>query len=335
MEKKFPIFKTLTLLVMFVLGMGTAFADGDCLETATVWKDCVSAPSDTTIDAVTYKKITTEKELAWLSNNYANNAILLKDLDMGGKLWIPIAAGDGTNKYSGIFDGNNHRISNLYVNAEDYINNKNKTYAQNLGFIACLTGTVKNLIIENIAVYGYGSGFLKEGVDTEEKPLSIGTVVGWQSGNSRVEGCYVTGKIITSGDGQAVGGVVGNIGGGSLTNCVSYVSIDASGKAYVGGIVGYAKKFGTQADTISSCVYAGNSLSSTGSGAVGAIVGYQYKGSVTVSNVVYDSDLGVNGFGATKEGTVNGQNKPNIAYLNSQTTSVEELNAETIVSALN
>ena len=349
MEKKFPIFKILTLLVWLVLGMGTAFADGDCLETATIWKDCVSAPSDTTIDAVTYKKITTEKELAWLSKNYANNAILLKDLDMGGKLWIPIAAGDGNGnaKYGKIFDGNHHRISNLYINAEEFVNSNDANYkknAQNLGFIGCLTGTVKNLIIENISVYGYGSGFLSSSVNTEEKPLSIGTVVGWQSdNNSLVEGCYVTGKIITSGDGQAVGGVVGNIGGGTITNCVSYVSIDANGKAYVGGIVGYAKDFsknGSSLDVISSCVYAGNSLSSTGSGAVGAIVGYQYKGVVTISDVVYDSDLSVdgepvNGFGATKEGKVNGQNKPDLYFLNNQTSPESELNVENIVCALN
>ena len=344
MEKKFPFFRKLVLLTLLMLGVGSAFGAGDCLETATVWKDCVSQPKDTTIGDVTYKKITTEKELAWLSKNINNNAILLNDLDMNGKLWIPIAAGDGGSKYGKIFDGNHHRISNLYINAEDYINNNNSSYAQNLGFIGSLTGTVKNLIIENISVYGYGRGFLSASVDTEEKPISIGTVVGWQSdNNSLVEGCYVTGKIITSGDGQAVGGIVGNLGGGTITNCVSYTSIDANGKAFVGGIVGYTKDFsktGASLDVISSCVYAGNSLSSTGTGAVGAIVGYQYKGIVSISDAVYDSDLSVdgepiNGFGATKDGKVNETSNPDLAFLGTQTTSESELNEETIVCALN
>ncbi len=346
MEKKIQFIRKLVLLTLLMLGAGSAFG-ADCLETATIWKDCVSQPKDTTINGVTYKKITTEKELAWLSKNYGNNAILLSDLDMGGKLWVPIAAGDGggTRKYGKVFDGNHHRISNLYINAEEFVNSNDDNYkknAQNLGFIGCLTGTVKNLIIENISVYGYGSGFLSAAnVDTEAKPLSIGTVVGWQSGNnSLVEGCYVTGKIITSGDGQAVGGVVGNIGGGTIKNCVSYTSIDANGKAYVGGIVGYTKKYENGSDVISSCVYAGNSLSSTGSGAVGAIVGYQYKGNVTISDVVYDSDLSVdgepiNGFGATNGGDVNGQSSPTLVYLGEQTTSVGELNAENIICALN
>lgn len=339
--------KVYVFILGLMLAVGQAFAAADCLETATIWKDCVSMPGDTTINDTVYKKITTEKELAWLSNNIGNNAILLNDLDMGGKLWIPIAAGDGsgTRKYGKVFDGNHHRISNLYVNAEELLK-LDSTYAQNLGFIGCLTGTVKHLIIENISIYGYGSGFLKDKVDTEAKPLSIGTVVGWQSNlkganyTSLVDGCYVTGKIITSGDGQAVGGVVGNIGGGTLKNCVSYATIDANGKAYVGGIVGYTKSYENGKDSVSSCVYAGNSLSSTGSGTVGGIVGYQYKGDVAISAVVYDSDLSVdgepvNGFGATKEGKVNGKQKPNLDYLNAQTTPVENLNAEAIVCALN
>ena len=287
-----------------------------------------------------YYIIDNAAKLAWYAANYTKgDAKLAADLDLGGHNWIPIAAGDGKKKYGKTFDGNNHRISNFTIDAE-YLISMDSTYAQNLGFIGCLNGTVKNLIIENISVYGYGSGFLKDKVDTEAKPLSIGTVVGWQSGSSKVDGCYVTGKIITSGDGQAVGGVVGNIGGGVLSNCVSYASIDANGKAYVGGIVGYAKSYENGKDSISSCVYAGNSLSSTGSGAVGGIVGYQYKGDVTVSDVVYDSDLSndgkpINGFGATKDGTVNGTSNPDLNFLGAQTSSQTELNEEDIVCALN
>ena len=309
--------------------------------------------------------ITNEAELAWFRDqslqaenfetiqankvyHFSANAILMNDLDMGGVSWTPICAGPGGYKnntkycqYAGTFDGNNHRVSNFVINAEEFINGGKSNYAQNLGFIGSLVGTVKNLIIENITVYGYGSGFLSPTTNTEDKPLSIGTVVGWQSGNnSKVDGCYVTGRIITSGDGQAVGGVVGNLGGGTIKNCVSYTSIDANGKAYVGGIVGYTKSYESGKDSVSSCVYAGNSLSSTGSGAVGGIVGYQYKGNVTVSNVVYDSDLLFNGepvygFGATNGGKVNGKSYSDLSKLDTLTTSESELNAETIVCALN
>lgn len=290
-----------------------------------------------------YYIIDTEAKLAWYAKNYSKgNAKLTADLDMGGKLWTPIAAGDGGPKFANIFDGNNHRVSNIYIDAQAFLNKKthaDSAMAQNLGFIAALTGTVKNLILENITVIGYGSGFLKGNVNTEEKPLSIGTVVGWQSNNnSLVEGCYVTGTVITSGDGQAVGGVVGNLGGGTIRNCVSYASIEANGKAYVGGIAGYTKSFEKGKDTISSCVYAGNNLSSTGSGAVGGVVGYQYKGDVTISDVYYDSDLktkdgkDVSGVGKKNGGTVNGSSKTD---MNSVISSESELNDDLIVCALN
>lgn len=290
-----------------------------------------------------YYIIDTEAKLAWYAKNYNNgNAKLTADLDMGGKLWTPIAAGDGGPKFSKIFDGNNHRVSNIYIDAQAFLNKKthaDSLMAQNLGFIAALTGTVKNLILENIVVLGYGSGFIKGNVDTEKKPLSIGTVVGWQSNSkSLVEGCYVTGTIVTSGDGQAVGGVVGNLGGGTIKNCVSYASIEANGKAYVGGIVGYTKEYESGKDTISSCVYAGNSLSSTGSGAVGGVVGYQYLGNVAISDVYYDSDLktkdgkDISGTGKTKGGTVNGNSTTDI---NSVISNESELNDNLIVCALN
>lgn len=111
--------ETLFLTLLFCLVFaGQGFA-ADCLETATIWKDCVSMPGDTTINDTVYKKITTEKELAWLSKNIENNAILLNDLDMGGKLWIPIAAGSGTPKYAHVFDGNGHVVRNLYINGDE------------------------------------------------------------------------------------------------------------------------------------------------------------------------------------------------------------------------
>ena len=43
-----------------------------------------------------YYIIDSEAKLAWYAKNYSDgNAKLTADLDMGGKLWTPIAAGDG------------------------------------------------------------------------------------------------------------------------------------------------------------------------------------------------------------------------------------------------
>ena len=322
MEKKFQFFRKLLLLTLLMLGVGSAFGawDGSVATTA---------PATETIGDKTYYIIDTEAKLAWFaaqvnSGKKSYNAKLTANLDMGGQLWTPIGAGNNKNNYNGTFDGNKHVISNLYIAAEELIEKYNDNdMAQNIGFIGCFSGTVKNLILENIEVHGYGKGGIGNPSNLVDKPISIGTVVGWQSTNASViDGCYATGVVITSGDGQAVGGIVGNVGGGTVSNCYSAVDIYASGLAYVGGIAGYTKnyKVGNVNGTVNmeSCIYAGNTLSTEGSatvngndfsGAAGAIIGYQYKGNVTLSNLYYDEEQfpGENaGIGATTDGSTTG-----------------------------
>ncbi len=313
------------LLLVLLLGIGQAFAvwDGFSVQNAQKKK----------IDGKEYYIIDTEEKLAWFaqqvnSGKVGYNAKLTANLDMGHKLWTPIGAGNNKNNYKGVFDGDNHVIFNLYINAEELIAKyKDSTMAQNIGFIGCFSGTVRNLILEDIEVLGYGQGGLGNSNNLIEKPISIGTVVGWQSGNSSViEGCYAVGQITTSGDGQAVGGLVGNVGGGTVRNCFSGVNIDANGLAYVGGIAGYTKNFGNNGVVkVSSCVYAGESLVSNGDGAVGAIVGHQYKGNVSFSDLYYDEDLFDEGIGQTTKG---GNTK-------GHTDGVEDVNAEEVVCSLN
>lgn len=277
-------------------------------------------------------QITTPAELAWFAKNVNDNkppycAKVMADLDMAGYHWIPISA-KGTQRAVN-FDGNSKIIRNLYISAEEILKKypNDRQYAQNLGLIGAFTGHVQNVILENVEVYAYGNGYVSGNKDNEKSPLSIGTVVGWQANpNSIVENCYVTGKMVTSGDGQAVGGIVGNNGGGTIRNCYSEVNIDASGTAYVGGIAGYTKAYTSGAvATISSCVYAGNTLSSTGSGAAGAIVGNHYDGTTAFENVYYDSDIfGDNSIGRTRAGDTTGS-----------PTGASELNSALIACTLN
>ena len=307
-------------LLFCLLGVGQGFAawDGSIATTA---------PGDTTIDGKVFYKITNEQELAWFaaqvnSGKKSYNAKLMANLDMGGKLWTPIGAGNNKNNYNGTFDGNEHVISNLYISAEELIEKYNDNdMAQNIGFIGCFSGTVKNLILENIEVHGYGKGGIGNATNLVDKPISIGTVVGWQSKDASViDGCYATGVVITSGDGQAVGGIVGNVGSGTVKNCYSAVDIYASGLAYVGGIAGYTKKYEGTLVTMESCVYAGETLSTEGSadlggkdssGRVGAIIGYQYKGNVILSDLYYDAEqFPEGGVGATTGGSTTGSTTP-------------------------
>ncbi|MBR1669004.1 MAG: hypothetical protein IJ693_12125, partial [Bacteroidaceae bacterium] len=44
---------------------------------------------------------------------------LAADLDLGGKIWVPIGSSDDAS-FRGSFDGQNHTVANLYIsNAND------------------------------------------------------------------------------------------------------------------------------------------------------------------------------------------------------------------------
>ena len=322
--------KVYVFILGLMLAVGQGFAAADCLETATVWKDCVSQPKDTTIGGVKYKKITTEKELAWLSNNIGNNAILLNNLDMGGKLWIPIAAGNGSDKkYEKIFDGNGHVISNLYING-DKLSAINKNYPQNLGFVGVLAnGTVKNLILENVDIYASTkSGDI---VSNKDSQISVGAVVGWLSDKATsnvVDNCMASGTIKTTGSGQGVGGIVGNAKICSISNCLSLVEIQTSGAdAYIGGIIGITK---TDV-TVSSCVYAGPGLVNTGAnGSVGGVVGNVFSGTATATDSYFEGDFTYNGNAVAGVGK-----NCDTCTVNNTTQKADSTNIEDIACALN
>ena len=268
------------LFVACLLGLGQAFAawDGTSMEKPTkVGNVC-------TIDS--------EAKLAWYAaaskdNNYTKcDAKLTADLDMGGKLWTPIAAGTGEQKFAKIFDGDGHVIKNLYINGTELaaINSK---YAQNLGFVGTLGGgTIKNLVLENVDIQATtNAGTILTNTDQQ---ISVGAFVGWMAevNNNLVDNCMVTGTIKTTGNSQGVGGIVGNAKKGTITNCMSLVEIQTSGsKAHIGGIIGITK---TDV-TVSSCVYAGPGLINTGSGgSVGGIAGNVWSGTMSAEDSYYE-----------------------------------------------
>ncbi len=299
--------KTLILMTCLVF-VGQVFAvwDGESIEPAT--------------EVGGYYIIDTEAKLAWFANEsnkkhvgtFGKHAKLTADLDMGSHLWIPICAGPGGQginnvtycKYTGTFDGNGHTISNLKMVSSE-LGDIDSLYVQNVGFIGALeNGTLKGLTLENVIVLGQGNGgrYVQQNSSNNAytKPVSIGTLVGWANGT--IENCRAIGEIVTSGEGQSVGGLVGNAGGGSIKGSVSEVSIDASGVAYAGGIVGYTKNN----VSITSCVYAGSGVHAEGSGVIanktyvsesGAVVGNQFNGSVTVAHVYYDNTVVEKGCG--------------------------------------
>jgi hypothetical protein len=144
---------------------------------------------------------------------------LMADIDLSGFLYHRALIAPDTDSqkdqfqgtaFSGVFDGNGHRISRFTIIGTDY-----------LGLFGRLESTagIKDIQLENINIVGSGG--------------CIGALAGYNYfGN--VAGCYSTGNI--TGDWQ-VGGLVG-ISHGNLTDCQSSGSVSADG-FHIGGLVGF------------------------------------------------------------------------------------------------
>ncbi|HTP81106.1 MAG TPA: GLUG motif-containing protein, partial [Bacteroidota bacterium] len=148
--------------------------------------------------------------------------------------------------FTGVYDGNGHVISGLFIS---------RSSANNLGMfgIAYYPDTLKNLGLINVNITG--------GTNT-------GGLVAVNSNGSTVINCYCTGSVSATYS-DYVGGLVG-YNNGSVVN-KSYTSVNVtvnSASSYVGGLVGYNRGV----STISNCYATGNVTN--GGSYIGGLVGY-------------------------------------------------------------
>ena len=160
---------------------------------------------------------------------YLTNDISLKDVchpaDAASSVaeanWNPI--GD-KNLFKGIFDGNGHTVSDLYINSSGY----------NLG----LFGQVAGAEIKNVTVQGNVTGFYEEA--NSQSGQYVGLVLGIGSSGVKLENCESRGSVTGY---KFVGGIVGLVpsSGGTITMCTNRATVkNYSGQSgeYFGGIVG-------------------------------------------------------------------------------------------------
>lgn len=220
-------------------------------------------------DASGVYQIGTAEELAWLAaeiNNSSNNsqsysAVLTADIDLGYRPWTPIgcyADWQNNHPYRGVFDGQGHTVSGLYVTA------LSNGYAGLFGYTSGST-TIKNLTVE---------GEIRlEDVSTTAK--HIGGIVG--EANAKLERCVSRVRISAAGFGTrdtcAVGGIAGKLSG-AMTDCRFEGSIDITckrGGAYIsGGVGGLAGN--AAGGALTRCVNTGAVTVDKGTG-VGGIAG--------------------------------------------------------------
>ena len=220
-------------------------------------------------DASGVYQIGTAEELAWLAaeiNNSSNNsqsysAVLTADIELGYRPWTPIGCyvdWQNNHPYRGVFDGQGHTVSGLYVTA------LSNGYAGLFGYTSGST-TIKNLTVE---------GEIRlEDVSTTAK--HIGGIVG--EANAKLERCVSRVRISAAGFGTrdtcAVGGIAGKLSG-AMTDCRFEGSIDITckrGGAYIsGGVGGLAGN--AAGGALTRCVNTGAVTVDKGTG-VGGIAG--------------------------------------------------------------
>jgi hypothetical protein len=218
--------------------------------------------------------------------------VLTADLDLdpglpGGKVFNRALVGDhdwetGEGSFTGVFDGNNHTISNLTIEG-----------GNSLGLFGRLgTGAeVRDLGLADVNITGTGgnvgalAGSNYRGQVT--KCYSTGTVTGdrsvgglvgenFTSSGPGITGCYSTCAVTGTSDFLCnVGGLVGHNIFGRITD--SYGAGTVAGREYVGGLVGRNFDFSRITNS-----YSNATVSGTG-GYIGGLVGDNWKAEIANS----------------------------------------------------
>ena len=223
-----------------------------------------------------------KKSISGLSRNLSGYTVTLEnDFDMGGFEIPMIGTGYRTgtlsgssiinttagNGFEGIFDGQNHTISNFKVTGEKptiinipFVNITYTAADHPAGFFSVVSGSnavVKNIIFEDIILDGETNGCETAGV------------IGLLSNGATIENITVKSGTITSKEGA--GGIVGRIiGTGNVTGCKNYAPINVT-NYNAGGIVGAAYETKSPGINITNCTNYGD-ITGANDG-IGGIVG--------------------------------------------------------------
>jgi hypothetical protein len=240
-------------------------------------------------------RIATPQDLNDIGNHkedWDKHFIQTADIDLQGVVISPV--GNYSQPFAGVFDGNDHIIHNAVVNmpSSNYV-----------GLFGCVgsSGQIRNLGVEGVTITGEncvgGLAGANEGsitgcytsgsVNGTEEGDNVGGLVGWNHGSTT--DCYSTCSVNGIEECDNMGGLVG-FNSGSVTDCYATGSIGGSGSDCdrVGGLVGVNE--GSLAGSYST----GSVRSSS---RVGGLVGWSQSGSITACYATgsVEGDLEVGG----------------------------------------
>ena len=231
------------------------------------FKDTGWYDSNTTATSFTISSAGELAGLAYITNTITETFLgdtitLTADIDLSGKIWIPISFGtDSTNSFSGTFDGNGHTITGLNIDDPTYEDGRG-AYKYGLFGNTSSSAVIKETIISNCNITSCSF---------------TGGIVGYNYGSTITE-CFVSGVLSGGADGYSnnYGGIAG-VNNGTIYNCVNSASVTCLLAA--GGIAGVNN------GTIYNCYNTGEIRStSTTSGS-----GYSDTGGIVAFNQAYST----------------------------------------------
>ncbi len=172
----------------------------------------------TKLYAVTYDDgftpIETVEQLINMSSN--NNYVLVNNIDLEGRIWVPIS------DFNGIFDGNGFVISNLNITGD----------INRAGLFSVNSGVIKNVGLVDVTI---------NTVSVSDYYATAGGLAGRNDGT--ILNCYVCGDVSSFGK-CAETGMIAGYNNGYIVNCHSSGNVFGTSSAgwnygSVGGIAGY------------------------------------------------------------------------------------------------
>lgn len=246
-------------------------------------------------DANGVYQISSGAELAWFAQqvnkggNAKISAVLTNDIELAGFEWTPIGMNSWGKKFAGSFDGQGHKISNLFIN---YIGtNTQIPYKGLFGYVE--GSSSKHAVIQNLTVQGnivltssknvsgaYSGGVIGRAdyaditnvhseVNVTVKRVggnwdNLGGLVGYANYSTTIRDCSNSGDVTGY---RYAGGIAGNLSSNSsIINCTNSGNVTCAGS----GAAGMAANVGNGC-AITACSNSGT-IKSTGAN-VGGIAG--------------------------------------------------------------
>ena len=197
-------------------------------------------------------------------NNVCRGYELTANIDLSNSKysngWTPIGSNDDGNKFTAILDGNNNRISGLRISTTD----------SNIGLFSILNNaTISNLKLAKVKIVGNNYVGALVGRTTGTNILSNIELIGDESQSS--SDAEITGT------GSRVGGLVGLIHGGVISDASSSLTVRGgvvnNNLSGTGGLVGVLENNNFQNGSIQNSNSSGSVSNSGGDNSVGGLVG--------------------------------------------------------------